>query len=54
MILDIKLLIQDQLGLLTVDEDGNVVDETEISDDEDEVEDEDEDEVEDEDETTTE
>ena len=35
MILDIKLLIQDKLGLLIVDEDGNVIDETEISDDED-------------------
>lgn len=28
MIMDIKLLIQDQLGLLNVDADGNVVDET--------------------------
>lgn len=58
MILDIKLLIQDKLGLLNVDEDGNVIDEIEDEDentvsdddeDEDETEDEVEDEVEDED-----
>lgn len=59
MILDIKLLIQDKLGLLNVDEEWNVIDEIEISDDEDEIEDDEDENEEDEDdedenETTTE
>ena len=38
MLADIKLLIQDKLGLLNVDEDGNVIDETTVSDETEETE----------------